>query len=107
MRHDTAMEEKSQKLIIIMHYNATISTIKYNEYMENKDKSLASCTVLFMSCVDVGAAVAFVIWVENCPAWKSTKGKRRRTIVFHKLGQELETPHVRRRAEIPVLRTSI
>ena len=60
-----------------------------------------------MSCVDVGASVAFVIWMAKCPAWKSTKGKRRRTIVFHKLGQELETPHIRRRAEIPVLRTSI
>ena len=60
-----------------------------------------------MSCVDVGAAVAFVIWVAKCPAWNITEVKRKRTMVFHKLGQELETSHVTRRAEIPVLRTSI
>ena len=84
-----------------------LQPLGYNEYMKNKDESLACCTVLFMSCVDVEAAAAFVIWVEKCPAWKLTEEKRRRTMFLCKHGQELETPHARRRADIPVFRTSI
>jgi len=62
---------------------------------------------LFFNMLDVGGIAAFVVWLENNPDWKVSKGTRRRRIFLTDFGYAMVTPRMEERATIAALQAPI
>jgi hypothetical protein len=98
---DTYMgEEKNYKPEIIMYYNAT----KCGVDVLDKDVTEYTCTrsmrcwpLKLFNLINVVKANVFVLWMLKYPNWQQKKNNRRRLYLLS-LGEEMVTPHMRRRA---------
>ena len=95
-------EEKDYKPENIVQYNETESGEDVldklvREYICTRSKSRGPFR-LILKFIDVACVNAFVLWMLKYPNWQQKKNNRRRLYLLP-LGEEMVTPHTRRRLD--------
>ena len=95
-------EEKDHKPEIVMQYNATESGVDILYKLVREYTCTRSTRhwplKLFFNLIDVACVNAFVLWMLKYPNWQRKKNNCRRLYLL-RLGEEMVTPYVRRRAD--------
>ena len=111
MRHDKAVEGDQKKPQIILHYNATKSSVDNMDHLTtlyiSRRKTNRWPLVLFFNTLDTEAIATCILWLTTNPDWKLSEGKRRRGIFLRELGYSLVRPHMITRSIVATLQSSI
>ena len=94
-------EEKNHKPEIIMHYNAIkcgVDVLDKYVWEYTCMRSMRCWQLKLFNLIDVVSANVFVLWMLKYPNWQQRKNNRRRLCLIS-LGEEMVTPHTRRRAD--------
>ena len=109
--HDTAVVGEAKKPEIICHYNATKSGVDNLDHLATMHTTRRKINrwpmVLFFNLLDVAGIASFIIWLANNPDWKASEGRRRRRLFLTELAYAMITPHMKKRAMVPTLQSSV